>query len=227
MAETERTRWSVIQAAAEGDVEARSTFARRYEPVARAYLDARWRGRPLAQEIDDAVQEVFVDCFRDHGALTRVDPERGEFRGFLFGVIRKVALRVEERHARRLDRPAGSEVDLGDLLPTEDHLSRVLDGAWARTLLAQAGALQRRRAEAKGSDAVRRLDLLRLRFRDDHPVREIARLWGETPERVHREYARARDEFKAALREVVREHHGGEPRSVEQECVRLLECLRR
>jgi len=70
------TYWSLIRKAADGSRSARSEFARRYESVARAYLSSRWRGKHLYEEIDDAVQEVFVDCFRSNGALGRVDSDR-------------------------------------------------------------------------------------------------------------------------------------------------------
>jgi RNA polymerase sigma-70 factor (ECF subfamily) len=225
--EAQSTLWTVIRSAAAGDVEARELFARRYEPVIRAYFGARWKGDGLLEEMDDAVQEVFVDCFKDEGALSRADPDRPHgFRAFLYGVTRNVALRFEERRSARRERQPGSRVDLAALLPTEDHLSRVFDRSWARSLLEQARNLQARRAAAKGSDAVRRLEIMRLRFREDLPVREIARLLEMDPERVHREYAKAREEYKAALRVVVAEHHPGERRSVEGECKRLLECLR-
>jgi hypothetical protein len=71
--------------------------------------------------------------------------------------------------------------------------------------------------------AVRRVELLRLRFHDGLPIREIARLWGCDADAVHREYARARQEFRAALSDVVAYHHpessSGE---IERECASLL-----
>ena len=103
---SDATCWTVIRGAAEGRSEAREEFARRYLPVVRAYLGARWRGLPLMQEIDDAAQEVFLDCFKEEGVLDRADSDRpGGFRAFFYGVVRNMARRVEERrgrsHARR------------------------------------------------------------------------------------------------------------------------------
>ena len=73
------------------------------------------------------------------------------------------------------------------------------------------------------SAAERRIELLRMRFSEDLPVREIARRWGEEAERLHYHLKRAREEFKEALREIVRLH---DPvGSVEEECARLLEHL--
>lgn len=65
------TCWTVLRAAAAGANEARGAFAGRYEPMVRAYLAARWRGSPLMQELDDAVQEAFVECLRQGGGLER------------------------------------------------------------------------------------------------------------------------------------------------------------
>ena len=55
----------------------------------RAYLAARWQGSALRGELDDAVQQVFVECYKDGGVLERVagKAEPG-FRAFLFGVAR-------------------------------------------------------------------------------------------------------------------------------------------
>jgi len=222
--ETGNTRWSVVRGAAEGSGPERDEFARRYSPVIRAYLGARWRHTPLFPEIDDAAQDVFVECFRENGPLRRVDSQLpGGFRAYLYGVVRNVARRAEKARGRNRERPPGSGLDLGMVEGREDPLSEVFDRAWARTLLRQATEVHARRAREAGGRAERRLELLRLRFLEDKPIREIAVEWDEDPGRVHYEYARARDEFKDALREVVRKHDMA--CSVEKECVRILRHL--
>ena len=93
----ETTCWTMIQGAARGGAEDRERFAVRYAPVVRAYLEARWGNTPLAEFLDDAVQEVFVECFKQDGVLDRADDIRfGNFRQFLLGVVRNVALRIEK-----------------------------------------------------------------------------------------------------------------------------------
>jgi RNA polymerase sigma-70 factor (ECF subfamily) len=226
MSSPNSTCWTVLRDAAAGAGGARDVFARTYEPVVRAYLTARWNGSPVAPELDDAVQEVFVECLRHGGALERVRPDRpGGFRAFLFGLVRNVALRFEQRRARAhaLHKPAPVEVET--LPARDDSLSRVYDRAWARAVVRQAAARQAERAEALGSAALRRVELLRLRFHDGLPIREIARLWDCDPATLHREYVRARAEFKAALLEVVAFHHLGSPRQAERECAELLTLL--
>lgn len=102
MASSESTCWTVLHAAAGGNDAAREEFARRYAPLVRAYLAAWWRGSPLVGEVDDAVQDVFVECLRDGGMLERAEPGRsGGFRAFLYGLVRNVALRFETKRARR------------------------------------------------------------------------------------------------------------------------------
>jgi len=101
----------MIEAAATGAAGAREQFARSYAPVVRAYLAARWAGSPALQDLDDAVQDVFVECLKSGGVLDRADPARaGGFRAFLYGVIRNVARRAEEGRLQgaRAPSPAGA-----------------------------------------------------------------------------------------------------------------------
>jgi RNA polymerase sigma factor (sigma-70 family) len=222
MPDAHSTCWTLIRAAAEGSAHEREEFARRYAPVLRAYLATRWRSPPFREDIDDAVQDVFVECLRPGGAFQRLDPSRaGGFRAFLYGVARNVALRHESR--RRPACPDGA-ADL-DALPDEHtSLSQVFDRAWAKALLREAARLQEERARTAGEGALRRVELLRLRFHDNLPIRDIARRWGVEAAVLHHEYARARAEFRAALLDVVAFHQGGEA-AIEEECRQLLTLL--
>ncbi len=221
MSANDSTRWTVLRGAAGGDGLARAVFAERYAPLIRAYLGARWRGAHLAQDLEDAVQDVFVECLRQGGVLQHADPGRpGGFRAFLYGLVRNVALRAEQGRGRERGRQV-PEIDPAQ----EDSLSRVFDRAWARSVMRDAAARQAERAAREGEAAVRRVELLRLRFQEGLPVREVARLWGADPATIHHEYARARKEFKAALLEVVGESHTGPPAEAERACAGLLELL--
>jgi RNA polymerase sigma-70 factor (ECF subfamily) len=134
-------------------------------------------------------------------------------------VVRNVALRIE--HARaQTDRRLDTVVDPP---ARERTLSEVFDQAWARALVRQASARQAARAREAGPEALQRVEILRLRFQEGLPIREIATMRSTDPVRVHRDYARARREFRAALVDVVAETMPGTPPSdVEQECARLL-----
>ena len=203
MGASDATCWTLIRGAAVGDASARQQFARLYLPVVRAYLAARWRAVPRPPDADDAAQDVFVECPRAGGLLERAEADRpGGFRAFLLGAVRNVAKRHETRHQPRCPLPADAPAD--DTDPAE-----AFERAWARALIRQAARAQEEAAARSGPAAQRRVALLRLRFRDGLPIREIAARWGEDAAKVHHEYATARDEFRAALRAVVVFHHPG------------------
>jgi RNA polymerase sigma-70 factor (ECF subfamily) len=213
----------MIGRAADGDAAARDDFARRYLPAVRAYLGARWNRSPLRDEVEDASQEVFVECFREGGALARLDPARaGGFRAFLYGVARNVARRVEERRARSAGRRAPAP-DLDEHEGGADSPSRAFDREWARSVMREAAERHAALARVEGEAAMRRLEVLRLRFQEGLPIREIAARWGADPARLHHDYATARVEYRAALAAVVAEHHPGA--DVEQEVRRLFDAL--
>jgi hypothetical protein len=222
----DETCWTLIRDAREGQAEARSRFALRYLKVVKAYLGARWRGGPLAGEVDDAAQEVFVDCFRRGGILERASPSApGGFRAFLFGVVRVVARRFETRRAKEALRRGKESFHPERMARDEQGLSRVFDRAWAREVMREAGSLQAARARRKGGEALKRVEILRLRFQEGKSIREIARLWGEEPDRIHHQYAMARKDFLLALSLVVAHHQPGDRPEIEEECARILELL--
>jgi RNA polymerase sigma-70 factor (ECF subfamily) len=219
------TCWTMLRDAAGGIAEARTEFAAHYAPMVRSYLAARWRGSPLVQETEDATQDVFVECLREGGVLDRAMPDRaGGFRAFLYGVVRNVALRVESSRARQQAHRA-EVADLGAMEGREEALSRVFDRAWAKAIVRKAAELQSQWAAQKDAAAQERFELLRLRFQEGLPIRDIARLWQADPARLHHEFARARQEFEAALKEVMRFHHPGEPDRAQRELANLLALL--
>ncbi len=219
MPTSESTCWSVIRGAAAGDRSDRAELARRYLGVVRAYLASRWEGSPLLADLDDAGQDVFVECFRQGGVLDAAAAGRvGSFRAFLYGVVRNVARRFESR-------PVHAPALTSDLGSSEESQSRLFDRAWARSLMVEAAGLQRQRAQDRGDLALERVELLRLRFEENLPIRTIAELWGVQAAGLHHAYSLARQEFKAALLEVVAFHHPGSPAEVEQEAAGLLQAL--
>jgi RNA polymerase sigma-70 factor (ECF subfamily) len=226
MGAEDSTCWTLLRDAAAGGAASRAEFAARYAPVVRAYLAARWRGTRLLQELDDTVQDVFFECLRDGGLLDRAQADRpGGFRAFLYGAVRNVALRAEAHRARQLAREPLAVVDLAGIPGREEALSRVYDRAWARAIMREAAERQAALAAQQGTAALRRVELLRLRFHDGMPIREIARLWGLDAAMLHHEYARARQEFHSALRDVIAFHHPGAPEEVDGECAQLLALL--
>jgi DNA-directed RNA polymerase specialized sigma24 family protein len=219
MATSDSTCWTVIRAAAAGSTTDREELARRYLGIVRAYLADRWRGSALRDGLDDASQEVFVECFRKGGVVEIAGADRvPSFRAFLYGVIRNVARRFESR-------PVRAPGPLPEIATDEVSLSRLFDRTWARAIMAEAAQLQQKRAAESGDEAVQRVELLRARFEENLPIRAIAERWCVDPARLHHAYALARQEFRAALLEVVAFHQPGSPVELEQEAASLLKAL--
>jgi RNA polymerase sigma factor (sigma-70 family) len=226
MGAQDSTSWTLLRDAAAGGEASRAEFAARYEPVVRAYLSARWRGSKLRQQLDDTVQDVFIECLRDGGLLDRARADRpGGFRAFLYGAVRNVAMRAEARLAQQLAREPTNIVDFQSIPGYEEPLSRIFDRAWAKAVVREAAERQLVLAAQRGEAAMRRVELLRLRFDGGMPIREIALLWGVDAASVHHEYARARQEFRSALRDIIAFHLPGSPEDVDHECAQVLSLL--
>jgi RNA polymerase sigma factor (sigma-70 family) len=223
MAALDSTCWTIIRSAASGNSDDRNHFVHRYESVIRSYLVDRWRTSPCITDLDDAVQEVFVECFRNNGVLERADKERpGGFRAFLFGVIRNVARRVEAGKKRNRIASPGEEFAWEEV-PGQDT-DQAFDRSWTMAMLWEAAQVQARAAQQNDERAVKRVELLHLRFYKGLPIREIARLWQADPVFLHHEYARAREEFKEALQEVIAFHEPGSKQAVDQAIAVMMTC---
>jgi hypothetical protein len=131
---------------------------------------------------------------------------------------KEVARRFESRAA-----PAANL--LPEIQDDEPSLSRLFERAWAQAIMTEAAQLQRRWATERGPEAVQRVEILRLRFEENLPIRTIAQRWGVAAAGLHHAYALARKEFKTALLAVVAFHLPGSPCEVEQEAASLLKAL--
>lgn len=223
MSAGEETCWTLIREAASGEDRSAGDFVARYRPVVEAYLRVRWREGSCAGYVEDAAQEVFLECFKQGGALERSSQEPPtSFRAFLRGVVRNVALRWETWREHRVERRTDSVIARQ---PADDEsVATAFDRAWALTILREAVALQRERA-AGDADGERLVELLHLRFHEGLPIREIAKRWDVSADSLHREYPRARREFEAALKEAIRFHHPHRADRPEAEFRRLLDHL--
>jgi RNA polymerase sigma factor (sigma-70 family) len=196
-----QTSWTNIRGAADGDAESRNRFAATYEPVVSGYLNSRWAtNKQLSGMIEDAVQDVFIECFRPAGVLDKIDSTTiTSFRAYLFGVIQNIARRHESK---------ASEKGLNfDLEANETSASAAYDRQYAAALMREASFIQAAVARQKGELAVRRVELLHLRFGESLPIREIARRWQVDAAWLHHQYATAREEFHEALRSLIKRHN--------------------
>ena len=62
--------------------------------------------------------------------------------------------------------------------------------------MAEAARLQKSRAVQSGAEAIKRIELLRLRFEENLPIREISQRWNIDAARLHHDYALARQELR-------------------------------
>ena len=202
MSNAPSTVWEVLDAAAAGSTPARDAFVRSYGAFIRDRLGARWKGTRMLASLDDAAQEVLVECLKPNGVLARADRASHEgFRALLGAVVRNVALRAEAEDARRRRRQAASLPTV--VLAHGSSVGRAVDRRDARELVREAAAEQARRAESIGDGARRRVDLLRLHFEMGMSIPEIAALWQREPSFVHHQYAKARADFQRALMTVL------------------------
>ena len=75
-------------------------FVKRYEPMMRAYLEARFP----AIDADDAIQETFLALMALLPSYRYAPDETGLFRSYLTGVLRNKALMAIRANARRIRR---------------------------------------------------------------------------------------------------------------------------
>jgi len=216
------TCWTLVRAAAAGDVESRETFSRLYGPVIRAYLAARWRLPVLHEDVADGAQEVFLQCFKPGGALGRAAADRtGGFRAYLFGVVRNVAGTLDE--ARRRRRLAPNEVE--DVPSDDASLSHVFDRAFARALTREARRLMEERAAGEGH-AHLRVRALELMYEHGLPARDVATRMDLDVSAVYIHLSRGRKEFRAALLEVLASYHPEDTKEeLERRCVEIFTAL--
>lgn len=215
----------MIEGAARGDPAQRDAFAARYADTIGSYLKARWRRSPLLASVDDVMQDVFLECFKRDGALLHVDRTNYvTFRPFLKGVVRNVALRHEGR-ARLQRSRQGDDSPLDAEPATDPTLSTLIDRELALAIVREAADELARRAAQKGRGAQRRVELLRLRFQEDLPIRAIAAQWKVEASLLHHDYAKARVEFRHVLLMVAARHLPGPSEQVARECARMLDLL--
>jgi RNA polymerase sigma-70 factor (ECF subfamily) len=217
--QSHETSWTIIEGAANGSAEARERFAELYAPAVKAYLCKRWEGSPRIASVEDAVQDVFIACFKPGGVLDRVDRNRaGGFRAYFYGAARKTALHLERALDQYETHHTASDFDADRVKADEASLSEVFDRAWAQSIVHEAMFLYRERAAGLGGREMQRIEILRLRFDEGLPIREIATQLNLPPELAHKEYARARRDYRTVLEDVVASHYPGSEDNLDERC---------
>lgn len=220
------TSWTIIDGAANGSVEARERFVELYTPALEAYLRKRWQQSTYIDSVDDAVQEVFLECFKHDGILSRAERDRhGGFRAFFYGVVRNTALRFERKHNQDRAHCPTNSLDPDGVHSEDPTLSQVFDKAWARSIVQEAVLLHRERARSFGWRQMLRVEILRLRFEEGLPIREIAQRLHLPSDLAHKEYAKARKAYHEVLKDVVTAHNPSGTGDVDEQCRQVLRLL--
>jgi len=216
----ETTCWTVVRGAAAGHQDDRDRFARQYAPLIRRYLASRWRLAPDHDRVVEASHEAVIQLFKPGGALTNIEHGRDNgFRAFLYGVVRNVALMIE-RSARRNDRvQTWSDIDPATIEDSEASLSRVFARAWFDMIATEARNLMAARPGERCKAAYRCLEL---RYLDGIPPRDIAKRIGLHVKDVYELLRTGRNEYRAALLEVMATYYPDATESeLEQRCREL------
>lgn len=216
----------MILGAAAGSPPHRETFGRRYAPAICAYLAARWHLAPDSDSVQDACQDVMVECFKAGGALSRADATyRGGFRAYLYGIVRNVALMAERRFARRREVDLGANFDPDAIGSDEPTLSLAFDRAFAIAVTREARELMARRS-VRSPVAEQRYRALALQFENGQAPRDLAVAMALPVERVYELLKEARREYREALLDVMGTLHPDSDRAeIERLCVELLQRL--
>lgn len=202
------TRWTLILAAREDEGARRAALetllATYWRP---AYVFLRRKGL-APEDAEDAVQGFFLR-FLEGDALSRLDPSRGRFRSYLLTALERHVINLHERESAvkrggRVNVVPIEALDAERDLPAipEDPAS-AFDREWALSLMERATTRLAREYEEgrrKGSaEAV--LHFFRL---DEAPsYADAARACGMTVTQFKAALHRARERFRAILREEV------------------------
>ena len=174
-------------------------FVRRYDLAMRRFLAVVARTHPLLKpdDFDDLVQETLL-------ALSRLFPRRaydrsrGRFRDFLFGVVRRVALKAGSRELKRRTREeeaARGEAENRAGAAAEAGLREEAEALWLDVVDA-AFAAGRWSGKAKA---------IYLRTERGESVAAVAAEYGMTPNAVHQLRHRAAAAVEKRLRALVRQ----------------------
>ncbi len=225
MSEVE-TSWTLIRGAAKGDKGSQKRFYARYETVIRSTLTAMWHGLKPMPDIDDAAQEVLTECLKKEGVLSKADPERGSFRGYLYKTTVNVAMRFGDRRKRKLQQHQNQPPDenyFDTLAKEEPSAASEFHCKWKQMIVRNALELLIKEAE-QDPEILQRMQLLQLLHVEEKKWEEIVDLhpeWvngsGKPKAQLKAMHRRAQKEFMEAIRKVIGIHSPGTPADIQRE----------
>jgi RNA polymerase sigma-70 factor (ECF subfamily) len=209
------TSWSLVRTAAHRnspDADAAlDQLCRTYWFPVYAYV-RRWGHDP--EDARDLTQEFFARLLRDN-TVAAARPERGRFRSFLLGVLKRFLART---HAHRMAQKRGGggqpiswEQDLAEAryareMRDEQSPDECFDRRWATTVLEQAFARLQSEYDAAGhADLFQRLKPFVLGGRDHPPWREVGAELGVSESALKSALHRLRWRLGAVVRATIAE----------------------
>lgn len=188
--------------------------------MVRIELAAQLRRAVDDPDVEDAVQEVLLECLKAGGALERASEAKcTRFRAYLGGITRNVGL----RHLRvRKNQPSALE-ETEFVSDSSPDVEANLNAAWSQAVLGEAMALLVRES-CLAETARLRLRVLQLRHQEGLKAAQVAEMLGISATRVHHLTSEAKNEYRLALLSVVSQQNPGLGRAeIEAECVALLQ----
>ena len=185
------TRWTLIDAAKQGDEAALETLLERYRAPVVGYLT---RSGLSAADAEDVAQEVFLRLYQK--VLPTAEATRGRFRGLLLTVTKNVA--IEHARRRKALRRGGEHAHV----PLEDGLTGTLepdpvfDREWLGHLLTRG--LERLEQEHPNYHAALSGTLL-----DERSYAEVAEELGTTVTNVRNHLYRGKQKLVGYLHDEV------------------------
>jgi RNA polymerase sigma factor (sigma-70 family) len=229
------TQWSVVLAARSDSATRRTAL----EKLCRSYWPPLYhflRRRGLSPHDAEDLTQSFFACAMDTDFLDRPDPERGRFRGYLVGALRRfMADEFERANARK--RGGGAEFLEWNSVAAEEQLARLdttsadpadaYEKSWALTLLARA--LARLEAEQRAAGKTRAFVALKPFLTENAApgdyvglARQLGLTRGAVALAVHRLNQRYAELVRLEVAETV-----ADPAEVKSEMEHLLRALRR
>lgn len=183
------TRWSVVRAAQEGDVQSLELLCAKYRPAVLAYL----RRCDLGEEAEDVAQEALMALAQ---TLPKAHASAGRFRSLVFALARHKMLDFLERRSaqKRGGAATRAAVELDSLAASEPD--DAFDHAWLAALVKTC--LERLQQEHPLWYAALASTVLA-----ERPQAEVAKEEGVTPATMRKRVWRGRKQIGAYLREAV------------------------
>lgn len=184
------TRWTIVQAAQDGDSEAIRSLCEKYWPAVVGYL--RRRGADV-EGAEDLAQEALFGLLCS--ALTRAAPGAGRFRGLVFSIARNQLVKHIEREGAQ-KRGGGAVQRLGDAEIAVETPDAEFDLEWL-------GALLRASLERLDEEHPTYLEVLRLCLLEEQSQAEVATQLGLSVGVVKKRVYRGKRKLIRYLREEV------------------------